>query len=155
VQYIIMNRNDKRQVYLDHAATTKIDERVLKIMEPYLTDFFGNPSSMYKYGRQAKKGVNEARALVANVLGVKPSEIVFTGSGTESDNLAIFGIARAYKEQGKHIIVSKIEHKAVLEPVSQLEKEGFSVSYLEVDSNGLVDPIELKKLYVQTQFLFQ
>lgn len=134
-----------RKVYLDHAATTYIDSRVLKKISSFLEGNFGNPSSLYLIGRQAKAAIENARAGVAKILGVNSQEIIFTGSGTESDNLAVFGIARAYSDKGKHIIVSKIEHKAVLEAVKKLEKEGFKITYLNVDSKGIIKLSELKK----------
>jgi len=134
-----------RQIYLDYAATTYIDPIVLNKMLPYLKENFGNPSSLYSIGRQAKTGIEYARVSIAKILGASSQEIIFTGSGTESDNLAIFGVAKFYQNKGKHIIVSKIEHKAVLEAAKKLEKEGFEIIYLDVDSKGLVNLSELKK----------
>lgn len=134
-----------KDIYLDYAATTSIDKRVLKKMLPYLGGSFGNPSSLYSIGREARSAIERSRAAVARVLRASPAEIVFTGSGTESDNLAILGIARAYKNKGNHIIVSKIEHKAVLEAAKKLEKEGFDVTYLDVDPKGIVKLSELKR----------
>ena len=134
-----------KQIYFDHAATTYIDSAVFLKMLPYLGKYFGNPSAIYSLGRQAKAAIEKAREDVAKVLNVNSKGIIFTGSGTESDNLAIFGIARAYKNKGKHIIVSKIEHKAVLEAAKKLEKEEFEITYLNVDSKGLVNLPELKK----------
>jgi len=135
-----------KSVYLDHASTTKIDNAVFKKMVPFLLNNFGNPSSLHFVGRLAKATMEKARADVARILQANPQEIIFTGSGTESDNLALSGVAHKYKEYGKHIIVSKIEHKAVLESAKKLEKEGFEVSYINVDKYGLVDTLELKKL---------
>ena len=134
-----------RKIYLDYAATTYIDPIVLDKMLPFLKGNFGNPSSLYSIGRQAKMGIEYARVSVAKILGASSQEIIFTGSGTESDNLAIFGVAKFYQNKGKHIIVSKIEHKAVLEAAKKLEKEGFEIIYLDVDSKGLVNLLELKK----------
>jgi len=134
-----------RQVYLDYAATTYIDPRVLQKMRSYLTTAFGNASSLYSLGRQAKTAIEKARQDVAKILGASSREIIFTGSGTESANLAISGIAKAYKDKGNHIIVSKIEHKAVLESAKKLEKDGFRVTYLNVDSQGIIKLNELKK----------
>lgn len=131
-------------IYLDHAATTYVDPAVLKTMVPYLSEHFGNPSSLYSPGRRAKVAIERARATIAQILHAQPNEVIFTGSGTESDNLALFGVARAYRHQGNHIIVSAIEHKAVLEAAKKLEREGFAVSYIGVDSNGLVDMDELR-----------
>ena len=135
-----------RNIYLDYAATTYIDSRVLSRMRPYLTSAFGNASSLYSLGRQARAAIEKAREDVAGVLGVSSEEVIFTGSGTESANLAIYGIAKAYQKNSNHIIVSKIEHKAVLESAKKLEKEGFKVNYLNVDQNGIVKLNELKKL---------
>lgn len=124
-----------RIVYLDNSATTKTDEVVIKEMLPYLTENYGNPSSIYKIGRENKKAVEEAREKVAKVLNCEPSEIYFTAGGSESNNTAIRGIAYSYKNKGNHIITSKIEHPAVLETCKQLEKEGFEVSYIGVNEN--------------------
>ena len=132
-------------VYLDNSATTKTDENVIKEMLPYLTENYGNASSIYKLGRESKKAIEESREKIAKVLNCKPSEIYFTAGGSESDNTAIKGIARANKNKGNHIITSKIEHPAVLESCKELEKEGFEVSYISVDKNGILDLNELKK----------
>lgn len=129
-----------KRIYLDHAATTPIDKQVLRAMHAAFQNLFGNPSSLHDDGRKAAEAIQEARSGIAEVLGARAHEIIFTGSGTESDNLAILGIARAYQTKGKHIIVSKIEHKAVLEAAHQLEKEGFKITYLDVDEQGLVNP---------------
>ena len=131
-------------VYFDNAATTKLDEKVLETMMPYLKENYGNASSIYKLGREAKKAVEESREKIAKILNCKPNEIYFTAGGSESDNTAIKGIARANKKKGNHIITSKIEHPAVLETCKELEKEGFEVSYISVDENGIVDLEELK-----------
>ncbi|TAL20224.1 aminotransferase class V-fold PLP-dependent enzyme [Patescibacteria group bacterium] len=133
--------SDKRNVYLDHAATTPVDPRVRAAMLPYLEDEknFGNPSAIYRLGRESKNAISEARAKIAAVLGCRPEEIIFTGSGTESDNLAVLGVARSYQEKGNHLITSAIEHHAVLRPMEHLAKEeGFEVSYLAVDQYGRV-----------------
>ena len=134
-----------KDIYLDYAATTYIDPRVLSKMRPYLTGVYGNASSLYFLGQQARAAIEKARQETGKILGVSPKEIIFTGSGTESDNLAIFGVARAHKDKGNHIIVSKIEHKAVLESAKKLEKDGFRVTYLNIDSNGIVKLNELQK----------
>jgi len=149
-----------KQVYLDYAATTYLDPRVLQKMKPYLTTSFGNASSLYSLGREAKVAIDNSRQDVAKVLGASAQEIIFTGSGTESVNLAISGISHAYgstrasttelsrmssPQSKNHIIVSKIEHKAVLESAKKLEKEGFKITYLNVDSSGIVKLDELKK----------
>ncbi len=132
-------------VYLDHAATTKIDDAVLKEMLPYLQYNYGNASALYSLGRSSREAVENARKQVANVIGANPNEIYFTSCGSESDNLAIKGIAKAYRKFGKHIITSSIEHPAVLETCKTLENEGFEVSYLSVKENGIIDVEELRK----------
>ncbi len=142
-----------KQIYLDHAATTYIDPRVLQKMKPYLTTAYGNASSLYALGRQVKLAIENARQDVAKILGVSNQEIIFTGSGTESANLAILGIAKAYKNKTNHIIVSKIEHKAVLESAKKLEKEGFKITYLNVDSQGIVKLDELRKALTKKTIL--
>ena len=134
-----------KEVYLDNAATTKTDPRVLEAMLPYFSENYGNPSSMYKIGHQSKMVIDEAREKIANILGgVRSDEILFTSGGTESDNLAILGTARKHKEKMKHIITTEIEHHAVLHPCEKLEKEGFDVTYLPVDRYGMVDPKDVK-----------
>ena len=130
--------------YFDHAATTKLNVDVLKTMMPYLTEEYGNPSSIYSLGRNAKKVIEDARDKVAAILNSKPQEIYFTGSGSESDNTAIKGVAYANRNKGNHIITSKIEHAAVLDTCKTLEKDGFDVTYLSVDSDGIINLDELK-----------
>ena len=133
-----------RLIYLDHAATTPLDRSVLAEMEPYLCEVFGNPSSIYQSAREARRALDEARDTVADILNARAREIVFTSCGSESDNLAIKGVAFANRSRGNHIITSQIEHHAVLHSCQYLEKFGFRVSYLPVDRNGLVD-LELLK----------
>ena len=130
--------------YFDHAATTRVKEEVLKEMLPYLSIEYGNPSSIYGPGRRAKRAIEQARERVARVINAKPKEIYFTGCGSESDNLAIKGIARSLKEKGNHIITSKIEHHAVLNSCKSLEQEGFQITYLNVDNDGLINLAELE-----------
>ncbi len=125
--------------YLDYAATTPILEEVLEAMAPYQIELFGNPSSVYEAGREAKKGMEEARDLVAAAVGAQPAEIVFTGGGTESDNLALKGPAFKLRTQGNHIITTAVEHHAVLHSAEWLERQGFRVTFLGVDQNGLID----------------
>jgi cysteine desulfurase len=132
-------------IYLDYAATTPVHPDVLKAMLPYFTESFGNPSTLYTYGQDAKAAIEEARASVAVLIGSKPEEIVFTSGGTEADNYALEGAAYANEKRGNHIITSAIEHHAVLETCKFLEKRGFSVTYVPVDGNGLVDPDAVKK----------
>ncbi|MEM5834673.1 MAG: cysteine desulfurase NifS [Candidatus Aenigmatarchaeota archaeon] len=133
------------RVYLDYAATTPLDPRVLEAMKPYFTKKFGNTMSLHSFGREAKNASEEAREKVATLMNAEASEIIFTGSATESDNLALKGVAWANKEKGKHIIVSSIEHHAVLDTAKWLEKQGFEVTYLPVDKYGLVNPSDVEK----------
>lgn len=133
-------------IYLDHAATTKIDDAVLKEMLPYLTSYYGNASSLYSLGKSSREAVEKARKQVANVINCNASEVYFTSCGSESDNLAIKGIAKANRNRGRHIITSSIEHPAVLETCKSLEKEGFEVSYVPVKENGIVDVDMLRRL---------
>ena len=134
-----------KRVYLDHNATTPLDPRVFEAMRPYLTEDFGNASSPHHYGRIAKQALEESRTMVAKVIGVKPEEIIFTSGGTESDNLALRGIAYHKERRSSHIITSSIEHHAVLRTCNDLEKDGFTVTYLPVDSQGRINPDEVKK----------
>ena len=131
--------------YFDHAATTGVKEEVLKEMLPYFNIEYGNPSSIYGIGRSAKRAIEGAREKVAKAINAKPNEIYFTGCGSESDNLAIKGIAYALKEKGNHIITSRIEHHAVLNSCKSLERDGFKVTYLNVDKDGLINLQELKE----------
>ena len=135
-----------RFVYADNAATTPMSESVYHAMQPYLTEFYGNPSSLYRIGRDARRAITEARMKVARAIGAKePSEIIFTGGGSQADNLAIRGYVKGRSARGKkHIITSKIEHHAVLYTCEALEKEGYPVTYLDVDAQGHVDLEQLK-----------
>lgn len=134
-----------KEIYLDHAATTPIDPRVIEAMEPFLRTHYGNPSTIYKLGQKTRNAIDEARDKVAHYLGAQSKEIVFTACGTESDNFALKGVAFANKDKGNHIITDSIEHHAVLEPCHFLEKQGFEVTYLPVDEYGLVNPEDVKK----------
>ena len=129
--------------YFDNAATTKVKEEVAKEMFPYFFQEYGNPSSLYSIGRSAKRAMEEARGKVANLINCKPSEIYFTGCGSESDNTALKGIAYVKKNQGNHIITSKIEHPAILNTCETLEKQGFDVTYIGVNEEGIIDLEEL------------
>ena len=134
-----------RKVYADNAATTAVAPQVLEAMLPFYKEVYGNPSSLYSLGQEAKKPLEEAREAVARCLGAQPREIYFTSCGTESDNWAIKGAAHAMKKRGKsHIITSAFEHHAVLHTCQALEKEGFTVTYLPVHENGIVRPQELE-----------
>lgn len=135
----------KPMIYLDNAATTKTAPEVVEAMLPYFSENYGNPSSIYTLGGTSKKAVNRAREIIAASLGAKTNEIYFTTGGTESDNWAIKSVAEAYKDKGKHIITSKIEHHAVLHTCEWLEKQGYEVTYVDVDENGIVKLDELKK----------
>ncbi|HPU41970.1 MAG TPA: cysteine desulfurase NifS [Acetivibrio clariflavus] len=136
---------DNRIIYLDHAATTPVKPEVLEEMLPYFTNKFGNASSIYSIGRESKKAIEEARERVAKALGAMPREIFFTGSGSEADNWAIKGVAYANKAKGNRIITTAIEHHAVLHTCQYLESDGFEVTYLPVDENGLVSPEQVRK----------
>lgn len=136
----------KGHIYLDYAATTPTDSGVLRLMNDTCRSFYANPTSLHQPGRLARKRIEKARSDVASILKAKPDEIIFTGSGTEADNLALLGVAHANKNYGKHIIISTIEHKAILESAKCLKKSGFDVSYAPVDRNGLLDMNKFKKL---------
>ncbi|MCI0788336.1 MAG: cysteine desulfurase NifS [Chloroflexi bacterium] len=127
-------------VYLDHAGTTPLDPKVLEAMVPYFSQRFGNPSSLHSVGQEARYALDEARERVAGVLHCRPREVVFTGGGTESDNAAIHGVATALHETGNHIVTSSVEHHAVLHTCQYLESQGFEVTYLPVDADGMVHP---------------
>lgn len=133
-----------KTIYFDHAATTAVAQEVKEAMEPYFCENYGNASSLYELGYKSKEAINIARVNVAKAINTKPNEIYFTSCGSESDNLAIKGVARAHRQNGNHIITSRIEHPAVLNTCRQLEKEGFRVTYLNVDKNGFIDLEELK-----------
>ncbi|MEQ8188139.1 MAG: cysteine desulfurase family protein [Candidatus Eremiobacterota bacterium] len=134
----------KKLIYLDYNATTPHDTEVISAMKPYLEEYFGNPSSSHLYGLKTGEAVEQARCQVASLLNCRPSEIIFTSGGTESNNYAIKGIAFAHRHKGKHIITTVIEHPAVLEVCRFLEKQGFYVTYLPVDEYGLVNISELE-----------
>jgi cysteine desulfurase len=128
-----------RSVYLDNAATTPVRPEVLEAMWPFFSQVAGNPSSVHSAGALAREAVERARETVAGVLGCRPGEVVFTSGGTEADNLAVIGVARALRARGNHVITTRIEHHAVLHACEQLEREGFRVTYLPVSPDGLVD----------------
>ncbi len=131
-------------IYLDHAATTKVDPRVLQEMLPYFTENFGNPSAFYSIARDAKNVVEESREVIAKAINADPAEIYFTAGGTESDNWALISTAEAYASKGKHIITSTIEHHAILHTCKYLEKKGYEVTYVDVDEDGIIKLEELK-----------
>ena len=132
------------KIYLDNNATTRLDDDAFNAMIPFFKEEYGNAFRLHLFGKETGKAVAESRKVIADLLGVLPEEIIFTGSGTEGDNLAIRGVARAYKNRGKHIIVSSIEHPGVRNTCKDLEKEGYEITVLNVDKNGVVDVEQLK-----------
>lgn len=144
---------EDRTVYLDHAATTYVKPEVFEAMKPYFSEHFGNASSIYSLGRDSKKAVEESREKVAKAIGAEPKEVYFTGSGSEADNWALKGIAAAYKKKGNHIITSAIEHPAIMSSCKYLEGEGFEVTYVPVDSDGLVSPEQIRNAIKENTIL--
>ena len=137
-------RKKIKKIYLDYAATTPLDKRVKKAMEPFLVEKFGNTMSFHSFGQEAKTALEESREILADLMGAKPNEIIFTSSATESNNLALKGIAFANKDKGNHIIISSIEHPCIIESAKWLKTQGFEITKLKVDKEGLVDLEELK-----------
>ena len=135
----------RKSIYLDYAATTPVDPRVVKAMLPYFTEKFGNTMSLHSFGQEAKGALEESREVVASLMGAKPSEIIFTSSATESNNLVLKGIAFANKDKGRHIVISSIEHPCIIESAKWLKTQGFEITRLPVDKYGLIDPEEVKK----------
>lgn len=133
-------------IYLDHAATSPVHPEVLKAMQPYYETFFGNPSSIHRFGREARRGIDQSREFIAKAIKASFDEIVFTSGGTEADNLAIIGSANANKQNGMHLVTSKVEHHAVLQAFEFLEKQGFNVTYLDVDERGLISVNQLESV---------
>ena len=144
---------EKRLIYLDNAATTRTAPEVVEAMLPYFSELYGNPSSVYEFSQKSKEAITGARETIAKCLGAKTEEIYFTAGGSESDNWAMKAAAEAYRGKGNHIITSKIEHHAVLHTGAWLEKQGFEVTYLDVDENGTVKLEELKKAIRPTTIL--
>ncbi len=142
-----------RKAYLDHASGTPIHPQVREEMLPYLTEIFGNPSSLHQFGQEAASAVEKARQRVAGLIGAEPEEIIFTANGSEANNFALKGIALAHQKRGRHIIISSIEHFSVLHSAKTLEKWGFKVTYLPVDRYGLVDPAEVTKAMTEETIL--
>ena len=134
----------KKLIYLDNAATTKTAPEVVEAMLPYFTEYYGNASTIYELGGKSKEAVSRAREIIANALGAQENEIYFTAGGSESDNWALKAAAEAYKDKGNHIITSKIEHHAILHTCEYLEKNGYEVTYLDVDENGLIRPEQME-----------
>lgn len=135
----------QRRIYVDYGATTPTDPRVVEAMVPYFTEKFGNAGSIHAFGQEAREAVDRAREIVASVIGASPQEIVFTSGATEADNFAVLGAAWANEARGRHLITSRIEHHAVLEPCRFLEERGFEVTYLPVDRTGWVDPDDVRR----------
>lgn len=135
----------KPQIYLDHASTTPLDPKVLKAILPYFSEKYGNPESLHEKGKEALIAVDNARETIAKFLNCRSREVIFCGTATEANNLAIFGTARANKDKGNHLITTKIEHPSITEPFKQLEKEGFKVTYLGVDNEGFVNPEDVAR----------
>ena len=146
-------KKQPKEIYLDYSANTPIDKEVVSYMLPFFDMSFGNPSSLHMRGRRSRKVIEDARESIAKIIGANSDEIIFTGSGTEANNLAIIGIARAYKNKGNHIIISNIEHKSNLEAVHTLKKEGFNISILPVKKNGIIDVEECVKLITDKTIL--
>src|SRR4030042_237019 len=142
-----------RRIYLDHAATTPTHPEVVKAMLPFFSDAFGNPSSIYSYGQEAKGALEEARTKVAELIGARSEEIIFTSGGTEADNFAVKGVAYANEHKGNHIITTTVEHHAVMEPCKFLETKGFKVTYLHVDGYGMVAPQDVQKAITKKTIL--
>lgn len=142
-----------RLIYFDNAATTPLDERVFEEMKGFLLNNYGNASSIHTFGRKARAGVDKSREIIAKVMNANESEIYFTSGGTESDNLAVMGIAYSYKDKGNHIITSSVEHPAVLNTCKFLESQGFKITYLPVDGFGMVDPSDVKKAITDNTIL--
>jgi len=143
-----------KKVYLDNAATTPVRKEVVEAMRPYFNRIYANPSSFHMAGKEASDAVQEARKTIAGIIGARPQEIYFCSGGTESDNMAILGAARFYKRSGNHIITTRIEHHAVLEPIHHLEfSEGFKGTYIGVGENGVVDPREIEKALTSNTIL--
>ena len=136
----------KTPIYFDHAATTPVDKKVLEKMLPYYTQVFGNPNSQHVFGRESVKAVDEARDTIAKIINAKPNEVYFTSGGTEADNWALRGVAHAHSNRGKHIVISPLEHAAMLATASALKKEGFEIEYMKVDEFGVVDLDHLKSI---------
>ena len=140
-----MTIDSDNEIYVDNAATTSMSEEVVESMLPYFSKNYGNPSSLYSLAQVSRDAVDSSREIISNILNCKPSEIVFNSGGTESDNLAIIGAAKALEATGKHLITSKIEHHAVIHAMEELESYGFDVSYINVDADGFVDLNQLEE----------
>lgn len=142
-----------RRIYLDYSATTPLDPQVKAAMEPYLGPYFGNPSSLHQFGREAREGLDWARDRMAELLGCLPKELLFTSSGTEADNTALFGVAYQYREKGNHIISTAMEHHAILEPLKVLQEQGYQITLVYPDRTGIVDPEAVLKAITRQTIL--
>lgn len=139
-------QNPTKKTYLDYAATTPVDKRVVRVMQPYFTDKFGNTASLHFFGQEVQEALDRSRKKIVGFLNVSPEEIIFTSSATESNNMVIKGVASSYKKKGNHILVSSIEHECVLESARWLSKQGFTIELIPVDRDGLVDPKTVEKM---------
>lgn len=142
-----------KHIYLDYAATTPVDKRVVKAMLPYLEENFGNTMSLHSFGQEAKFALDQSRQVLADLINAEPNEIIFTGSATESNNLALKGVAFANKNKGNHIIISAIEHPCIMESAKWLQKQGFEITKLPVDKYGMVNPEDVKKAITEKTIL--
>lgn len=142
-----------KSVYLDNGATTMVDPKVVKAVSPYFSEIYGNPSSQHSFGYKAKEALEEAREIIAKSINANAEEIIFTSGGTESNNLALKSIAFTNRDKGNHIIVSKVDHKCVINAAKWLEKQGFDITYLEVDNEGVVDPKKLETAITEKTIL--
>lgn len=142
-----------KKIYLDYAATTPIDPRVVKAMQPYLVEKFGNTMSLHSFGQEAKFALDQSRQVLADLINADPNEIIFTGSATESNNLALKGVAFANKNKGNHIIISSIEHACIIESAKWLKSQGFEITKLPVDKHGLVNPADVEKAITEKTIL--
>ena len=143
---MFIRKAGEKTVYLDHIATTPVAEEVFEAMVPYFREHFGNPTSLHSFGQEAKKAINQAREKIAHLINANtPEEIIFTSGGIEANNLAIKGIASAYKRRGNHIVTTEIEHHSILHPCKTLEREGWEVTYLKPDKYGLIDPDQVRE----------
>jgi len=139
-----IKKDSKKRIFFDNASTTRIDDQVFNEMEPYLKENYGNPSSLHDFGESAHNAVETAREKVANLIGASAEEIYFTSCGTESNNLALWGLARALKGKGNHIISSVIEHHSVLNPLKEMKKNGWNISLVPVDKCGLINTKDIE-----------
>ncbi len=143
-----------KEVYLDNGASTQVDPEVFEAMKPYFTEKYGNASALHSFSLDAKEGLETARKVIANSLQAQHNEIIFTSGGTESNNWALKGVAFANKDKGNHIITTKIEHDCIVNTCKWLKRQGFEITYLDVDTEGFVDPKELEKAITEKTILF-